>query len=56
MCAGYLTDFISFTEYRVHTLGSIKTVPDYLSEFDTYENGATKAANNAARERSKEKP
>ena len=59
LCVRYLTDFIALAQYRVHTLGSIKSIQDYLSDFHKHKDvflrfRATKAAKNSAREASKD--
>ena len=59
LCVCYLTDFIALAQYRVHTLGSIKSMRNYLSDFHKHKDvflrfRATKSAKNAAREASKD--
>ena len=59
LCVPYLLDFIALAQYRVHTLGSIKSIRDYLSDFHKDKDvflcfRTTKAAKNAAREASKD--
>ena len=59
LCVRYLTDLIALAQYRVHTLGSIKAMQDYLSHVPNHKDvflrlRATKAAKNAIREPSKD--
>ena len=59
LCVHCVRDFIALAQYRVHTLGSIKSMRNYLSDFHKRKYvflrfWATKAAKNAAREASKD--
>ncbi|KAF8414436.1 hypothetical protein EV426DRAFT_579176 [Tirmania nivea] len=59
LCVRYITDFMLMAQYQTHTLGTIQSMKDYLSDFHEYKDvflrfHATKATKNAAKQATKD--